>query len=340
MKIDAAAIEGFQRDFEALRDRMETVIVGYRQVIGDLLICFFAGGNLLIDSAPGLGKTLIAKTLAHVMDLHSSRIQFTPDLMPADIIGTTIVQESTDGKKHFVFQKGPVFTQLLLADEINRATPKTQSALLEAMQERHVSAGGKTWDLDRPYFVIATMNSHETGGTYALPEAQVDRFFFKLTLAKPDIDHLQEISRRSGGRAFAKLSPVIDARRAEEMKALVLAVEAPHALRRFAIDLVLRTNPASPEGSDRAKKFLRYGSSPRGVQALILGAKVRALVDGRDTAGSEDVLAVARPALAHRLLLNFEGEAENLRTEDLIDEVVRDMMTCASPAAAPRADRG
>ena len=250
--------------------------------------------------------------------------------MPADIIGTTIVQEGTDGRKHFVFQKGPVFTQLLLADEINRATPKTQSALLEAMQERHVSAAGRTWDLDRPYFVIATMNSHETGGTYALPEAQVDRFFFKLLLGRPDIDRLQEISRRSGGAAFAKLTPAIDARRAEEMKALVLAVEAPHALRRFAVEIVLHTNPASDAAVERAKKYLRYGSSPRGVQALILGAKVHALLAGRDEAGPEDVLAVAGPALAHRLIPNFEGEAEGLRTEELVDEVVR----CLLPAAA------
>jgi MoxR-like ATPase len=249
--------------------------------------------------------------------------------MPADIIGTTIVQESSDGKKHFVFQKGPVFTQLLLADEINRATPKTQSALLEAMQERHVSAAGKTWDLDQPYFVIATMNSHETGGTYALPEAQVDRFFFKLTLSKPDIDHLQEISRRASGTAFEELKPVVDAARAEAMKALVLAVEAPHDLRRFAIDLVLRTNPASAEGSERAKRYLRYGSSPRGVQALILGAKVRALAAGRDKPTRDDVLAVATPALAHRLILNFEGEADGVRTEDLISEVVTDMTAAA-----------
>jgi len=323
-----------KRDFETLRDRMATVIVGYRDVIEDLLICFFSGGNLLIDSAPGLGKTLIAKTLAHVMKLDSSRIQFTPDLMPADIIGTTIVQETTDGRKHFIFQKGPVFTQLLLADEINRATPKTQSALLEAMQERHVSAGGRTYDLDQPYFVIATMNSHETGGTYALPEAQVDRFFFKLTLSKPDIDHLQEISRRSGGGAFAGLTPVIDAKRAREMKVLVLSVEAPHALRRFAIDIVLRTNPASPEGSEKTKRYLRYGSSPRGVQALILGAKVRALVGGHDVATPEDVLAVARPALAHRLILNFEGEADGIRTEDLIEEVVNEMAAVRQPGDA------
>jgi MoxR-like ATPase len=286
---------------------------------------------MLIDSAPGLGKTLIAKTLAHVIDLHSSRIQFTPDLMPADIIGTTIVQETTDGKKHFVFQKGPVFTQLLLADEINRATPKTQSALLEAMQERHVSAGGKTYDLDRPYFVVATMNSHETGGTYALPEAQVDRFLFKATLGKPDIDHLQDISRRSGGGAFEKLTPVIDAARALAMKELVLAVEAPAAIRRFAIDLVLRTNPVAPEGTAKARKCLRYGSSPRGVQAMILGGKVRALIAGRDTVLNEDILAVARPALAHRLILNFEGEADGIRTEDFIDEVVKEMSL--APAA-------
>jgi len=329
-RIEPAAVAAFGKDFATLRDRMATVIVGYQDVIENLLICFFAGGNLLIDSAPGLGKTLIAKTLAHVLALDASRIQFTPDLMPADIIGTTIVEETTDGKKLFVFQKGPVFTQLLLADEINRATPKTQSALLEAMQERHVSAAGKTFDLDRPYFVIATMNSHETGGTYALPEAQVDRFFFKLTLSKPDIDHLQEISRRSGAAAFAHLEPVVDAARAEAMKTLVLSVEAPHALRRFAIDIVLRTNPASPEGTERAKKYLRYGSSPRGVQALILGAKVRALVAGRDVPTSDDVLAVATPALAHRLILNFEGDADGIRTEDLIDEVVNDMTAAQS----------
>jgi MoxR-like ATPase len=277
---------------------------------------------LLIDSATGLGKTMIAKTLAHVMGVKSSRIQFTPDLMPADIIGTTIVQETTDGKKHFVFQKGPVFTQLLLADEINRATPKTQSALLEAMQERHVSAGGKTYALEKPYFVIATMNSHETGGTYALPEAQVDRFFFKLLLGKPGIDHLQEISRRASGTALAKLTPVIDGTRAEEMQMLVRAVETTRELRRFAIELVLRTNPVSAEGSAEAKRFLRYGSSPRGVQALILGAKVRALMQGRDEATRVDVLSVAKPALAHRLILNFEGEADGVRTEDLIDGVV------------------
>src|ERR1035437_2418141 len=244
-KMDKALIEGFGRDFEALRVGMGSVIVGYPEVIENLLICFFAGGNLLIDSATGLGKTMIAKTLAHVMGVKSSRIQFTPDLMPADIIGTTIVPETKDGKKHFVFQKGPVFTQLLLADEINRATPKTQSALLEAMQERHVSAGGNTYELERPYFVIATMNSHETGGTYALPEAQVDRFFFKLTLGKPGIDHLQEISRRAGAGVLGKLTAVIDGKRAEEMKAMVLAVETTRELRRFAIELVLRTNPVS-----------------------------------------------------------------------------------------------
>ena len=207
-KIAPAAVEAFGRDFESLRRSLSQVVVGYGDVIEDLLVCFFAGGNVLIDSEPGLGKTLIAKALSRVLDLHSSRIQFTPDLMPADIIGTTIVQQTRDGKKHFTFQKGPVFTQLLLADEINRATPKTQSALLEAMQERHVSAGGKTYPLDRPYFVIATMNSRETGGTYALPEAQMDRFLFKLTLGRPSLDELQEISRR-GGDGLSPLKPMI-----------------------------------------------------------------------------------------------------------------------------------
>ncbi|MCL2640673.1 MAG: MoxR family ATPase [Phycisphaerales bacterium] len=324
-KLDKTAIDSFGRDFEALRNSMASVIVGYPEVIENVLICFFAGGNLLIDSATGLGKTMIAKTLAAVMGVKSSRIQFTPDLMPADIIGTTIVQETKDGKKLFVFQKGPVFTQLLLADEINRATPKTQSALLEAMQERHVSAGGKTYTLDRPYFVIATMNSHETGGTYALPEAQVDRFFFKLLLGKPGLDELQAISRRSsGGGGLTKLVPVIDGLRAEEMQAMVRAVETTRELRRFAIELVLRTNPVSLEGAG-VKKYLRYGSSPRGVQALILGAKVRALMQGRDEATRVDVLAVAKPALAHRLILNFEGEADSVKTEDLIDGVVKEL---------------
>ena len=322
-KLDKAAIDGFGRDFEALRNSMASVIVGYPEVIENVLICFFAGGNLLIDSATGLGKTMIAKTLAAVMGVKSSRIQFTPDLMPADIIGTTIVQETKDGKKLFVFQKGPVFTQLLLADEINRATPKTQSALLEAMQERHVSAGGKTYSLDRPYFVIATMNSHETGGTYALPEAQVDRFFFKLLLGKPGLDELQAISRR-GSETLVKLTPIIDGTRAQDMQAMVRAVEATRELRRFAIELVLRTNPVSQEGIG-VKKYLRYGSSPRGVQALILGAKVRALMQGRDEATRADVLAVAKPALAHRLILNFEGEADSVRTEDLIDGVVKEL---------------
>jgi MoxR-like ATPase len=323
-KIEPTTIESFRRDFEALRQSLSKVVVGYGDVIENLLVCFFAGGNLLIDSEPGLGKTLIVKALSRVLDLHSSRIQFTPDLMPADIIGTTIVQQTRDGKKHFSFHKGPVFTQLLLADEINRATPKTQSALLEAMQERHVSAGGRTYPLDRPYFVIATMNSRETGGTYALPEAQVDRFLFKLTLGRPSLDDLQEISRRDGNGLTA-LIPIIDSERAAAMQALALAVHAPPELRRFAIELVLRTNPASDRSVEAARKYLRYGSSPRGVQALILGAKVRALVAGRDEARREDVLAGARPALAHRLILNFEGEAQGVRTEQLIEQVVAEM---------------
>ena len=323
-KIESAAIEAFGRDFEALRKSLSNVVVGYEDVIENLLVCFFAGGNVLIDSEPGLGKTLIAKALSRVLDLHSSRIQFTPDLMPADIIGTTIVQQTRDGKKHFHFQKGPVFTQLLLADEINRATPKTQSALLEAMQERHVSAGGRTYPLDRPYFVIATMNSHETGGTYALPEAQVDRFLFKLTLGRPGLDDLQEISRR-GGDGLAALAPIIDSQRAAAMQAMVLAVDAPPELRRLAIEMVLRTNPASDRSVEAARKYLRYGSSPRGVQALILAAKVRALVAGRDAASREDVLAGAAPALGHRLILNFEGEAEGVRTGQLVEQVVAEL---------------
>ncbi|MCZ7644604.1 MAG: AAA family ATPase [Planctomycetota bacterium] len=234
-------IGAFQRDFNALLEGMRQSVVGCERVLEDLLICFFAGGNLLLESPPGLGKTLIAKTLARVMDVAQSRVQFTPDLMPADIVGTTVVQDGADGNKHFVFQKGPVFTQLLIADEINRATPKTQSALLEAMQERRVTTGGKTYDLDKPYFVIATLNSAEHDGTYALPEAQLDRFLFRLRLPQPGIDQLQAISR-SAHRGAAS-GAVIDAQRAREMQALVLAVETPDEARRFAVQLILRTHP-------------------------------------------------------------------------------------------------
>ena len=316
--LSAAQIEKFQSSFAGLETEIGKVIIGYKEVIRDTLVCFFAGGNLLIESTPGLGKTLLVKTFSRVIDLKFSRIQFTPDLMPADILGTNIVTEGADGKRYFDFQKGPIFTQLLLADEINRATPKTQSALLEAMQERRVTVAGKTFDLDKPYFVVATQNPQDTEGTYAMPEAQLDRFFFKLVLGKPQIADLRSISQRASVAEDVELKPVLNAAAAEELKNLVLFVETPKAVRHYAVKLILLTQPSSEMGMEMARKFLRYGASPRGVQALILGAKVNALIAGRTAAQPSDVDCVANQVLGHRLMLNFEGEAEGVSTRSII----------------------
>ena len=322
-RLPETEVKQFQRAFSDLEAEMSKAVVGCREIIRDMLICFFAGGNLLIESSPGLGKTLLVKTLSRVIDLKFSRVQFTPDLMPADILGTNIVAEGSDGKRYFEFQKGPIFTQLLLADEINRATPKTQSALLEAMQERRVTIAGKTYDLEQPYFVVATQNPQDTDGTYSMPEAQLDRFFFKLHLEKPDIGGMREISQQSSSAGDVELRRIINGVQAEAFKKLVLAVEAPRSLRQFAIRLVLLTQPGSAMSLPSAKKYLRYGSSPRGVQALILGAKVLALIDGRDTAEPKDAMGVARQVLGHRLMLNFEGEAENVTPTIILNEAFK-----------------
>jgi len=319
-------IERFQKGFLAVKEEMQKVIVGFDVVIEDVLTCFFAGGNCLLESAPGLGKTLIAKTLADVLTLDHKRIQFTPDLMPADIIGTTVVSETEDGKRYFDFQRGPVFTNILLADEITRATPKTQSALLEAMQERMVSVGGTTYELDQPYFVIATMSpEEESEGTYHMPEAQLDRFFFKLELAKPDLDTLQAISQRTTGRGHVELQQALSGEEAVELMRIVREVEVPEASERHAVNVVLGTHPEGDAGSEAARKYLRYGSSPRGVQALVLGGKVRALLDNKFELEPAHVDKVAKEGLNHRLLLNFEGQAEGVNTEEIIGEVIQEI---------------
>ena len=319
-------IKGFADTFQALKGEMTKVIVGHERVIEDVLVCFFAGGNVLIESGPGLGKTLIVKTLAEVLDLPFNRVQFTPDLMPSDIIGTTIVMESDMGEKIFEFQRGPVFTQILLADEINRATPKTQSALLEAMQERMVSVGGTTHKLDRPYFVLATQNPTETEGTYPLPEAQVDRFLFRLRLDYPDMDNLRRIGDATTGTREVKLRKLCDVERALQMQDIVRRVEAAPEAEALAIHMVLKTHPASREGSTDAKRFLRYGSSPRGVQGLILGGKVRALVAGKGSLEPAHIADCAEQVLSHRLILNFEGEAEQVESRTLIGHAVDELM--------------
>ena len=315
--------DSFKTKFMTLRAEIEKVIVGCRDVTDELLTCLFSGGNALIESPPGLGKTLIVKTLADALELKFSRIQFTPDLMPADIVGTNIIMQDEMGKRYFQFQHGPVFTNILLADEINRATPKTQSALLEAMQEHGVTVGGVRYDLEEPFLVIATENHLETEGTYSLPEAQLDRFFFNSRLRSPDLKDLREISRRTTTTSSLSASKVLSRDEVEDMKREVRGVNVAPEIRRYASRVVLATHPTREGATDMVRQFVRYGSSPRGVQALIIGGKVRALLDGRNMVTAADVRHVARPALRHRLIVNFEGEAENVDPDRIIDDVVR-----------------
>jgi len=314
--------ESFGARFAALRDEIQKVIVGCSDVIDELLTCLFSGGNALIESPVGLGKTLIVKTLAEALDLRFSRIQFTPDLMPADIVGTNVIMQDEMGKRYFQFQGGPVFTNILLADEINRATPKTQSALLEAMQEHAVTVGGVRYELEEPFLVIATENHLETEGTYSLPEAQLDRFFFNSRLRSPGLDDLREIGRRTTTTQATKVEMQLHRTEVEEMKLEARGIDVAPEVRRYASRIVLATHPNREGATDMIRRYVRYGSSPRGVQSLTIGGKVQALLDRRGEVSPADVRSVAKPALRHRLILNFEGEAENIDPDVIIDEVV------------------
>ena len=308
-----------------LRARIGRAIVGHAEIVDGVLACLACGGHALLEGVPGLGKTTLIKTLGRVLDLPTSRIQFTPDLMPADIIGTDVLvqdAESGGGRRLVRFQRGPVFASIVLADEINRATPKTQSALLEAMQEQSVTVGGTTYPLEAPFIVLATQNPIEMEGTYPLPEAQLDRFFFKLTLEYPSAAEVAEIIERTTAGAEVSLERVMGAAEIAEIKRLVREVPVAEPVRDYAIRLALATRPGSPGATELVNRYVRYGSSPRGPQALVLGAKSRALFDGRLTAGCEDVRAVALPALRHRLLLNFEGEAEGIAAERIVADVL------------------
>ena len=316
----------FKQNFGTLENEIRKVMVGCKDVIGEMLTCLFSGGNALIESPPGLGKTLLVKTLSNALDLVFSRIQFTPDLMPADIVGTNIIMQDEAGKRYFQFRKGPVFTNVLLADEINRATPKTQSALLEAMQEHSVTVAGIRYPLEEPFLVIATQNHLETEGTYSLPEAQLDRFFFNSRLKNPNLAELREIGRRTTTTHQVNVGRVLDKDTVESMKLQARNVTVSEPVRRYASRLVLATHPEKPEtATPMARQFVRYGSSPRGVQALIIGGKVRALLQDRSEVSYEDVRSVAKPALRHRLILNFEGEAENVQPDDVITELVNEV---------------
>jgi MoxR-like ATPase len=321
----------------ALREEIGRAIVGHEEVVHDVLVCLFCGGHALLEGVPGLGKTTLIKCLGQVLDLAASRIQFTPDLMPADIIGTNVlVPEETqqagagaEARRFVRFQKGPVFANIVLADEINRATPKTQSALLEAMQEQTVTVGGTSYRLDQPFIVLATQNPIEMEGTYPLPEAQLDRFFFKLALGYPSAAEISAIIERTTAGAQAPLGKILDGEGIGRLKSLVREVPLAAPVRDYAIRLSLATRPGSAEATELVSKYVRYGASPRVPQALVLAAKANALFDGRLNAGFDDVKASARQALRHRILFNFEGEAEGLTPEQVIDDVL-----ARTPAAA------
>ena len=312
----------FQDNFRLVRDEVSRVIVGNRDNIVGIMTCLLARGHVLLEGIPGIGKTKLVQTLADVLHLKFSRIQFTPDLMPGDIVGTTIVRETDGGKKFLEFQPGPIFANLVLADEINRATPKTQSALLEAMQENSVSAGGQTHALQQPFFVLATMNPLEMEGTYLLPEAQLDRFFFKLKLGFPSADELNEILERTTKTHEPQVERVLGPGQILEMRETVRSVPVAGPIQDYAIRLTLATHPESELASDMTKRYVRFGSSPRGTQALILGAKVNALINDRLYVSAEDIRAVSVNALRHRLLLNFDAEAEGVNTDLILEDIL------------------
>ncbi len=318
-------IQTFRQAYAAVRAEIGKVIVGQDAVVEGTLIALFAGGHVLLEGVPGLGKTLLVRTLGEALELPFSRIQFTPDLMPADILGTNIVMETGGGRREFQFQRGPIFAHLILADEINRATPKTQSALLEAMQEHQVTAGGQLRKLAEPFFVMATQNPIDQEGTYPLPEAQLDRFFFKVLVGYPSAEELTDILSRTTTGAGAKVERVLSREALLDLMKLVREVPVASHVEDYAVRLVLATHPKTDTAAPIASQYLRFGSSPRGGQTLLLAGKVRALTDGRFNVSYDDIQAVAPAALRHRLILNFEAEAEGVTTDHIIGQILTDV---------------
>jgi MoxR-like ATPase len=328
----------FRGSIEGLRGEVGKVVVGNHEIVDGVLICMLAGSHALLEGVPGLGKTLLVRTMADALRLEFSRIQFTPDMMPADILGTTMIEEDGDGRRHFTFRKGPVFANIVLADEINRATPKTQSALLEAMQEHRVTIGTVTHAIGEPFFVLATQNPLESEGTYPLPEAQLDRFFFKLRVAFPGRQELHAILDRTTGDTSPSARPVLDKERIQAMQRLVREVPVSHPVQDYAVRLIEATHPEHPDASEEVRRFVNFGASPRGAQAVLLAAKCYALFDGRFAPSIDDVRRAALPALRHRVLLNFEGEAEGVKTDQLLEKVLARLPETAPDA--PRAKAG
>jgi MoxR-like ATPase len=319
--------DNFRSDYKAVKAEIGKAIVGHDEIVDGVLTCLFVGGHALLEGVPGLGKTALIRALASALNLKFSRIQFTPDLMPADVIGTNVIMENEHGQRAFTFMSGPIFSQIVLADEINRATPKTQSALLEAMQEKQVTAGGEVRKLEEPFFVMATQNPLEQEGTYPLPEAQLDRFFFKLIVQYSGRDELRQILDRTTTGHKVQIDPVIDGPRIMAHQQLVKRVIiAPH-VQDYAIRVVLGTHPQGIFAVPMVNQFLRVGASPRAAQAITLAAKVRALLDGRFHVSFKDVKDVAIPAMRHRVILNFEGEAEGMTTDMVLEKLLGETPT-------------
>lgn len=316
-------LDQFRADFNKLREEVGKVIVGQKEIVDGTLTALIAGGHVLLEGVPGLGKTMLVRTLADALHLKFQRIQFTPDLMPADLIGTNVVLESPDGRKKFEFQQGPIFANIVLADEINRATPKTQSALLEAMQEHTVTVAGQTYKLPEPFFVLATQNPLEMEGTYPLPEAQLDRFMVKLLVKFPSATEIETILDRTTESSSPRAEPVLAGERILEMSKQARQIPIADEIRRHGINIILATHPENEIADAKAKQFIRYGSSPRGAQALILAAKIRAILDHRYHVAKEDIHAVAPAVLRHRVILNFEGQAEGVLTDAVIESILR-----------------
>jgi MoxR-like ATPase len=311
----------FREDFQNLREAVGQIIVGQQRVVEGTLTAIIAGGNVLLEGVPGLGKTELVKTLARALHLEFRRIQFTPDLMPADIIGTNVMTTGPDGRYVFEFRRGPIFTQILLADEINRATPKTQSALLETMQEGSVTAAGTTYHLELPFFVLATQNPLEQEGTYPLPEAQLDRFMFKIDVPFLNRAELNEVVLRTTLTRHVDVPKILDGARILELRTILEKVVVADPLRDYAVRLVLATHPNAQEAGETVRRYVKWGASPRAVQALIRAARVRALAEGRAHVAFEDIRHFAPEVLGHRVLLNYDGLAENLSVPGLVNEI-------------------
>jgi len=316
-------VQGFKKATDKLRQEIGKVIVGQQEIVDSVIIAMIAGGHALLEGVPGLGKTRLVRTLADALDLEFSRIQFTPDLMPSDITGTRVAMQDEGGRTVLDFQKGPIFANVVLADEINRATPRTQSAMLESMQERSVTIGRQSFRLEEPFFVLATQNPLEMDGTYPLPEAQLDRFLFKLHVPFPTHEDLHAILDRTTQTHSPEVKAVLDKKSVLELRHLAMDVPVARHVQDYAIRIIEATHPERPSAPDVAQRYIRYGASPRGAQSLIIAAKVRAVLDARFAVSAEDIRGVAVPALRHRIIRNFEGEAEGVSTDEILAAILK-----------------